>query len=255
MSANPKFLAATAQVDQAAIQPLPKSRKIYIEGSRADLRVPVREITQSETSASFGAEPNPPITVYDTSGPYTDPTVKIDIRSGLAPLRARWIAERADTEELAGPDVALWRRSIERSEARRAALQPAPASAACAQRRKCHADALRAARHHHARDGVHRDPRKPAARRAAAAVLRQHPGQSFGASLPKIVTPEFVRDEVARGRAIIPANINHPETEPMIIGRNFLVKINANIGNSAVASSIDEEVEKMRGRSAGARTR
>ena len=103
MSANPKFLAATAQVDQAAIQPLPKSRKIYIEGSRADLRVPVREIAQSETSASFGAEPNPPITVYDTSGPYTDPTVKIDIRSGLAPLRARWIAERADTEELAGP--------------------------------------------------------------------------------------------------------------------------------------------------------
>ncbi len=103
MSANPKFLAATAQVDQAAIQPLPKSRKIYIEGSRADLRVPVREITQSETSASFGAEPNPPIIVYDTSGPYTDPTVKIDIRSGLAPLRARWIAERADTEELAGP--------------------------------------------------------------------------------------------------------------------------------------------------------
>ncbi len=103
MSANPKFLAATAQVDQAAIQPLPKSRKIYMEGSRADLRVPVREITQSETSASFGAEPNPPITVYDTSGPYTDPAVKIDIRSGLAPLRARWIGERADTEELAGP--------------------------------------------------------------------------------------------------------------------------------------------------------
>ena len=103
MSANPKFLAATAEVDLAAIQPLPKSRKIYIEGSRADLRVPVREITQSETSAAFGTEQNPSLTVYDTSGPYTDPAVKIDIRSGLAPLRARWIDEREDTEELAGP--------------------------------------------------------------------------------------------------------------------------------------------------------
>ena len=103
MSANPKFLAATAEVDQAAIQPLPKSRKIYLEGSRADLRVPVREIAQSETSASFGAEPNPPIVVYDTSGPYTDPTVKIDIRSGLNAVRAGWIAERADTDELTGP--------------------------------------------------------------------------------------------------------------------------------------------------------
>src|SRR6187402_3491911 len=103
MSANPKFVAATAQVDQAAIEPLPKSRKVYIEGSRADLRVPMREITQAETSASFGAEPNAPIGVYDTSGPYTDPAVKIDIRSGLAPLRARWIDEHNDTEELDGP--------------------------------------------------------------------------------------------------------------------------------------------------------
>src|SRR5215212_6952769 len=98
-----KFVAATAQVDEAAVQPLPKSRKIYIEGTRADLRVPVREISQSETSAAFGSEQNPSLAVYDTSGPYTDPTVKIDIRSGLAPLRAGWIAERADTEELGGP--------------------------------------------------------------------------------------------------------------------------------------------------------
>src|SRR5918994_5040494 len=103
MSANPKFLAATAQVDQAAIEPLPKSRKVYIEGSRTDLRVPTREISQAETSASFGAESNPSVVVYDTSGPYTDPTVKIDIRSGLAPLRARWIDERNDTEQLNGP--------------------------------------------------------------------------------------------------------------------------------------------------------
>ena len=103
MSANPKFVAATAQVDEAAIRPLPKSRKVYVEGSRTDLRVPMREISQSETSASFGSEANPPISVYDTSGPYTDPSVKIDIRSGLAPLRMRWIAERDDTDELAGP--------------------------------------------------------------------------------------------------------------------------------------------------------
>ena len=103
MSANPKFIAATAHVDEAAVQPLPKSRKIHVEGSRPDLRVPMREIAQSDTHASLGAEKNPPLTVYDTSGPYTDPTVKIDIRSGLAALRAPWIAERADTEELAGP--------------------------------------------------------------------------------------------------------------------------------------------------------
>ena len=103
MSANPKFVAATAHVDEAAIQPLPRSRKVYLEGSRPDVRVPVREITQSETSASFGSEANPSLVVYDTSGPYSDPDVTIDIRSGLAPLRARWIAERNDTDELAGP--------------------------------------------------------------------------------------------------------------------------------------------------------
>ena len=106
MNANPQFLAATATVDEAAIQPLPNSRKIYIQGSRPDLRVPMREVSQSDTPASFGAEKNPPVYVYDTSGPYTDPAVKIDIRSGLAALRAAWIAERNDTEELAGPTSA-----------------------------------------------------------------------------------------------------------------------------------------------------
>ncbi len=157
MSANPKFLAATAQVDQAAIQPLPKSRKIYMEGSH-DLRVPMREITQSETSASFGAEPNPAIFVYDTSGPYTDPTVKIDIRSGLAPVRAGWITERADTEELAGPTS---RFGVDRlNDPKLAELRfnlhrhPRRGQWRCER----HADALRASWHRDSGDGVHRDP-------------------------------------------------------------------------------------------------
>ena len=157
MSANPKFLAATAQVDEAAIQPLPKSRKIYIEGSRADLRVPVREISQSETSATFGTEQNPSLTVYDTSGPYTDPAVKIDIRSGLAPLRARWIAERVDTEELAGPSsrFGVDRLNDPKLAELRFNLHRRPRRAQ--HWRQCHADALRAARHRHAGDGIHRD--------------------------------------------------------------------------------------------------
>ena len=190
MSANPKFLAATAQVDQAAIQPLPKSRKIYIEGSRADLRVPVREITQSETSASFGAEPNPAIFVYDTSGPYTDPTAKIDIRSGLAPLRARWIAERDDSEELAGPTsrFGVDRLNDPKLAELRFNLHRRPRRALS--RRERHADALRAARHRHAGDGVHRDPREPAARRAAAVqCCASIAGQSFGAQLPQSSPP------------------------------------------------------------------
>ncbi len=168
MSANPKFLAATAQVDEAAVQPLPKSRKIYIEGSRADIRVPMREIAQSETSASFGTEANPPITVYDTSGPYTDPSVTIDIRSGLAPLRARWITERADIEELAGPSsrFGVDRLNDPKLAELRFNLHRRPRRAQAGHQR--HADALRAARHCHARDGVHRDSREPAGRRAAA---------------------------------------------------------------------------------------
>ncbi|HKO67404.1 MAG TPA: phosphomethylpyrimidine synthase ThiC [Burkholderiaceae bacterium] len=245
MSANPKFLAATAQVDEAAVQSLPKSRKTYMEGSRADLRVPMREISLSGTSASFGSETNPPITVYDTSGPYTDPAVKIDIRSGLAPLRARWIGERSDTEELSGPTS---RFGVDRlNDPKLAEL-----------RFNLHRRPRRArtggnvTQMHYARRSIVTPEMEFIAIREnqrlegqSELLRRQHPGQSFGATLPQTITPEFVRDEVARGRAIIPANINHPETEPMIIGRNFLVKINANIGNSAVTSSIGEEVEKM----------
>ncbi len=259
MNANPQFLAATATVDEAAIQPLPNSRKIYVQGSRPDIRVPMREISQSDTPASFGAEKNPPIYVYDTSGPYTDPAAKIDIRSGLPALRAAWIAERNDTEELAGPTSAY---GIERlNDPKLAEL-----------RFNLHRKPRRAkagknvTQMHYARQGIitpemeyiaiRENLRRkeyleslktsgPNGARLAELIGRQHRGQSFGASIPEEITPEFVRSEVARGRAIIPNNINHPESEPMIIGRNFLVKINANIGNSAVTSSIGEEVEKM----------
>ncbi|MES2739620.1 MAG: phosphomethylpyrimidine synthase ThiC [Pseudomonadota bacterium] len=259
MNAHPPFLSATATVDQAAIAPLPNSRKIYIEGSRPDIRVPMRQISQSDTEASFGGEKNPPVYVYDTSGPYTDPAVTIDIRSGLATPRLAWIVERGDTEELAGPSSAygMARLADPQLAALRFNLTRKP--------RRARAGA-NVTQMHYARRGIvtpemeyvaiRENLRRkeylaelqqsgPMGQRLADLMGRQHPGQSFGASIPAEITPEFVRDEIARGRAIIPANINHPEVEPMIIGRNFLVKINANIGNSAVTSSIGEEVEKM----------
>ncbi|OGA28285.1 MAG: phosphomethylpyrimidine synthase ThiC [Betaproteobacteria bacterium RIFCSPLOWO2_02_FULL_65_24] len=249
MVANPKFLAATARVDEAAVKPLPNSRKIYVSGSRPDLRVPMREIAQADTSASFGAEKNPPVFVYDTSGPYTDPAASIDVRSGLPALRAAWIAEREDTEELAGP--------TSRYGAERLA-DPALADMRFGLKRKPRRakPGRSVTQMHYARRGMVTPEmeyiairenllREEQIRHLPDAVRRQHPGQSFGASIARSITPELVRDEVARGRAIIPANINHPESEPMIIGRNFLVKINANIGNSAVTSGIAEEVEKM----------
>ena len=259
MNANPKFLAATAEVDADAIAPLPMSSKVYVTGSRADIRVPMREIRQSDTPAGMGAEPNPPIFVYDTSGPYTDPQVRIDIRKGLAALRAPWIEERADTEVLTGPSSAYGRERL--ADSRLAELRFDLAREP--RRAKTGANVTQM---HYARKGlitpemeyiaIRENLRRqeyiaslraagPTGQRMADLLGRQHPGQSFGAAIPAEITPEFVRSEVARGRAIIPANINHPETEPMIIGRNFLVKINANIGNSAVSSSIGEEVEKM----------
>jgi phosphomethylpyrimidine synthase len=259
MNANPRFLAAEARADEAAIQPLPASRKVYVQGSRPDLRVPMREIAQADTSASFGAEKNPPVHVYDTSGPYTDPAARIDIRSGLPPLREKWIEERGDTEKLAGPTsrygqerladpkLAELRFNLKRAPrrarpggnvtqmhyARRGIVTPEMEFIAIREnlRRREYLESLRAA--------------GPTGARMAELLGRQHRGQSFGAAIPEEVTPEFVRSEVARGRAIIPANVNHPESEPMVIGRNFLVKVNANIGNSAVSSSIAEEVDKM----------
>ena len=245
MNANPKFLSATAHVDEAAVKPLPSSRKVYVQGSRDDIQVPMREISQSDTPASYGAEPNPPMFVYDTSGPYTDPRAAIDIRNGLSPLRERWIEERADTELMAGPTSIYGRTRLDDAKLAqmRFNLQRMPRRAK---------PGMNVSQMHYARKGIITPEMEFIAirenqRRDALPELitRQHAGESFGATPPRQITAEFVRDEVARGRAIIPANINHPESEPMIIGRNFLVKINANIGNSALGSSIQEEVEKM----------
>jgi phosphomethylpyrimidine synthase len=260
MNANPKFIAATAHVDEAAVKPLPNSRKVYVQGSRPDIQVPMREITQDNTPTMFGGEQNPPLYVYDCSGPYTDPNVKIDIRSGLSPIRQKWIEERGDTELLAGPSSSY---GIERLNDPKLAelrfnLKRAPRRAK---------SGMNVSQMHYARKGIitpemeyiaiREDQRREhyieslrtaggkTGEKMIELLMKQHPGQSFGASIPDRITPEFVRDEVARGRAIIPNNINHPESEPMIIGRNFLVKINANIGNSAVSSGIGEEVEKM----------
>lgn len=258
-SKPPSFTATAASVDPAAIQPLPNSRKIYQTGSRPDLRVPFREISLADTPSHFGAEPNPPLSVYDTSGPYTDPSVQIDIRKGLPPLRQAWISERKDTELMAGlnsqygqarqadPELDTLRFELKRQPrrsisganvtqmhyARRGIITPEMEFVAIREnlRREQYIESLRAS--------------GPQGEEMARRLTKVHPGQGFGASLPTTVTPEFVRDEIARGRAILPANINHPETEPMIIGRNFLVKINANIGNSALGSTIGEEVEKM----------
>src|SRR6266446_2664849 len=227
MNANPKFLAATAHVDDAAIQPLPNSRKIHV----GNLRVPMREISQSGG--------NPPLLVYDTSGPYTDPAARIDIQKGLSGLRDRWIAERGDSEVLEGPSSEYGRKRLTDPKLAelRFDLHRKPRRGRCVTQM------------HYARKGIITPEMEFIAirenQRMIPGLERQHPGEAFGANIPKLVTPEFVRDEVARGRAIIPANINHPETEPMVIGRNFLVKINCNIGNSAVTSSIGEEVDKM----------
>ncbi len=248
MSAVPEnFLSRTARVDPAAVQPFPRSRKVYVHGSRPDLRVPMREIALTDTPAAFGSEKNAPVTVYDTSGPYTDPAVQIDIRKGLPGLRSAWIEERGDTQWLTGPTSGYGR---ERA-----------ADPALAHLRFEHLRRPRRAKPghnvtqmHYARRGVVtpemefvaiRENVRLAEYRDRGLLARRHPGRGLGAQIPEEITPEFVRDEVARGRAIIPANINHPESEPMAIGRNFLVKINGNLGNSALTSSIEEEVEKM----------
>ena len=247
MSAAPEeFLSKTARVDPESVQPFPSSRKVYRSGSRSDLNVPFREIALADTHSSQGVERNDPVYVYDTSGPYTDPDARIDIRRGLLPLRARWIDERGDTELLddVSSEYGRSRQSDSKLEPLRFAHLHTP--------RRARAGA-NVTQMHYARQGIVTPEmefiaiRENCMRETYREEVRRlrHPGMGFGANLPEEVTPEFVRDEVAAGRAIIPSNINHPETEPMIIGRNFLVKINANIGNSAVTSSIGEEVEKM----------
>jgi phosphomethylpyrimidine synthase len=206
----------------------------------------MRAIEQAATPTLFGGEDNPPVTVYDTSGPYTDPDYRVDLAAGLPPLRAAWIEERGDSERLSGLSSAFGRQRAAdpRLDAIRFAVTRAPRRAVAG---------ANVTQMHYARRGIvtpemefvaiRENQRLEALREGG--LGRQHPGESFGAALPKLITPEFVRDEVARGRAIIPANINHPESEPMIIGRNFLTKVNANIGNSAVSSGIAEEVEKL----------
>ncbi len=256
MNAKPPFLSQNASVDENAVQPLPASRKIYVTGSRPDIRVPMREISQHPTPSQRGDEVNPSITVYDTSGPYTDPTANIDIRQGLAALRENWIAERNDTELLSGPTSAYGQERLvdPKLSSFRFELTRQPRRAKAGHN---------VTQMHYARQGIVTPEMEFIAIRENSRreemlehfkaqgkdihrlLSQQHPGHSFDATIPPIITPEFVRDEVARGRAIIPANINHTELEPMIIGRNFLVKINANIGNSALGSSIQEEVEKM----------
>jgi phosphomethylpyrimidine synthase len=241
-------LSQTAQVDRDSVQPFPNSKKVYVEGSRSDIRVPMREITLADTPTDMGGEKNDPLYVYDTSGPYTDPSVTIDVRKGLDPVRAGWIEERGDTEQLDGlsSEYGRGREQDLRLDNLRFELTRKPLKAK---------EGMNVTQLYYARKGIVtpemeyiaiRENMKLAKAKAEGNVVaQQHPGHSFGAKLPDEITPEFVRKEVAEGRAIIPANINHPEVEPMIIGRNFLVKINGNIGNSALSSSIEEEVEKM----------
>ncbi len=257
-------------------KPLPNSRRLYIKGTQPGVRVPFREIDQSPTrSFTSELEENPPVRVYDTSGPYGDPSICCDVREGLPELRRDWIVARGDVEEYEGrsirpiddgyltfdaatqarmktkgrlEDFPALRRTPLRAKpghcvtqmhyARRGITTPEMEFIAIREN-------LGRERGHLGRSGTEEKSGQDA-RAPRDSLFHQHRGHSFGASIPEFVTPEFVRDEVARGRAIIPANINHAESEPMIIGRNFLVKINANIGNSAVASSIDEEVDKMR---------
>ncbi len=253
----PATLNTQMVVDSAAIQPLPNSRKIYVGGSRPDIRVPMREISQADTPTQFGGEANPPIYVYDTSGPYTDPQAQIDIRSGLPALRAAWIAERDDTQLLPGL-------SSDYGRAREADPKLADLRFNLTRQPRRAKPGLNVTQMHYARRGIITPEMEYVAirenlnrqayieslqatgnSRLLDLMTRQHAGHSFGAQLPDTITAEFVRQEIAAGRAIIPNNINHPESEPMIIGRNFLVKINGNIGNSAVTSSISEEVDKM----------
>jgi phosphomethylpyrimidine synthase len=249
------------------------SRRIYVDGQQSGVRVPFREIDQNPTrNFKNELEENPPVRVYDTSGPYGDPSMATDVREGLPELRQDWIVGRGDVEEYEGRalqpiddgyltfDAANQARTKEKGR-----LEDFPALRRTPLRAKTGACVTQM---HYAKQGIITPEMEyiairenlglerkrlacseegtPEARAPRDSLNHQHRGQSFGASIPSYVTPEFVRDEVARGRAIIPANINHPESEPMIIGRNFLVKINANIGNSAVLSSIDDEVEKMR---------
>jgi len=253
--------------------PFPNSTRIYVNGSRDDIRVPMREIKLSDTKRPDGAiEPNEPVRVYDTSGPWGDPDFHGDVTKGLPGIRSQWIVERGDVEEIEGrvfkpiDDGYLSEKHRERAESEGSRNRIEYFARGSRKVLRAKPGVKSVSQLHYARQGIitpemeyiairenmkRQQLREEMLSSAECAGLpssdlrKQHPGEGFGCAIPEEITAEFVRDEVARGRAIIPANINHPELEPMIIGRNFLVKINTNIGNSAVASSIDEEVEKM----------
>jgi phosphomethylpyrimidine synthase len=266
MSAAIKPAENEATIDNYG-KPLPNSRRIYVNGKQPGVRVPFREISQNQTrNFDNSLEDNAPVRVYDTSGPWGDPSMSADVREGLPSLRRHWILSRGDVEEYKGRELKpiddgylTFDAANQARHKEKGRLEDFPAL----KRTPLRAKAGRCVTQmHYARQGIITPEMEFIAIRENLgrlcptnlslsnsdrdSLLHQHPGQSFGAAIPAYVTPEFVRDEVARGRAIIPANVNHPESEPMIIGRNFLVKINANIGNSAVLSSIDDEVEKMR---------
>ncbi|WP_246814689.1 phosphomethylpyrimidine synthase ThiC [Ferrimonas balearica] len=243
--------AAQHYLDNLQGNPFPNSRKLYLTGSRPDIRVGMREIDQSPSV--IGGDQHNPITrdneaipVYDTAGPYSDPNANLDVRAGLKPLRRDWILEREDSETLSGASSHFTQQRLADGGFDHLRFEQLPKPRRAKPGRNV-------TQLHYARAGIVTPEMEYVAIRENLGrerirneiLKRTHPGQSFGANLPEAITPEFVRDEIARGRAIIPANINHPEAEPMIIGRNFLVKVNANIGNSSVSSSIEEEVEKL----------
>src|SRR5690606_35116777 len=246
------LLRDSAQVDAASVQPLPASSKIYLTGSRPDIRVPMREIRLTPTplvgrDGVASLEQNPALRVYDCSGVYTDPDVQIDIRKGLPSVREQWVIERNDTEVLESETSRYTQSRLHDAalEHLRFELKRKPRRAKAG---------MNVSQMHYARKGIITPEMEYIAIREnlaraqifdSALLTQRHPGNSLGASIPQEITAEFMREEIARGRAIIPDNINHTELEPMIIGRNFLVKINGNIGNSALGSSIEEEVAKL----------
>jgi len=241
------FLTSITRLDSATRKRFENSRKVYVTGSRKDVRVPMREISLTDTITESGRETNQPVRVYDSSGLYSDPDATVDLRAGLPGIRSEWIVERGDTELLEAV-------SSEYGRSRQQDVQTAHLRFEHVRNPRRAHQGHNVTQLHYARKGIItpemefiaiRENMSYQQAREQLALADQHPGQAFGASIPDEITPEFVRSEVARGRAIIPANINHPEVEPMIIGRNFLVKVNANIGNSAVTSSIEEEVEKL----------
>jgi phosphomethylpyrimidine synthase len=244
------LVSQTKKLGEEVTRPFPRSKKIYVKGSNDSIRVGMREVECDDTGTSFGAEENPAIPVYDTSGPLTDPAAEVDLSNGIERIRAQWIEGRRDTLELEELSSEFGRQRLTdpKTEHIRFQVKHTPRKAL---------EGKNVTQMHYAKNGIVTPEMEYVAIRESLRLqelradprykklLKQHKGESFGANLPEEITPEFVREEVARGRAIIPNNINHPESEPMIIGRNFLVKVNTNIGNSAVTSSVVEEVEKM----------